>query len=93
MFQPPQTLQFLRWLLSFLFISIASNALALQLGRPQIQSKLGEPLKLEVQINELEEMAKKYLSNVEMIKASPTIRKDAKDRLAEMADKMASFGF
>lgn len=48
---------------------------------------------LEVQINELEEMAKKYLSNVEMIKASPTIRKDAKDRLAEMADKMASFGF
>jgi FimV-like protein len=53
MFQPPQIPQFLRWLLSFLFISIASNALALQLGRPQIQSKLGEPLKLEVQISEL----------------------------------------
>jgi FimV-like protein len=32
---------------------MASHAMALQLGRPQIQSKLGEPLKLEVQISEL----------------------------------------
>ena len=53
MFQPPQIAQFLRWLLSFLLLSIASHAMALQLGRPQIQSKLGEPLKLEVQISEL----------------------------------------
>jgi pilus assembly protein FimV len=53
MLQPPQIPQFLRWLLSFLFFSIASHAMALQLGRPQIQSKLGEPLKLEVQISEL----------------------------------------
>jgi len=53
MFQPPQIPQFLRWLFSFLLFFIASNALALQLGRPQIQSKLGEPLKLEVQISEL----------------------------------------
>jgi len=37
-----------------LFLAIgASHAMALQLGRPQIQSKLGEPLKLEVQVSEL----------------------------------------
>ena len=53
MFQPPQIPQLRRWLFSFLFFSITSHALALQLGRPQIQSKLGEPLKLEVQISEL----------------------------------------
>jgi len=53
MFQPPQTPQLRRWLFSFLFFSITSHALALQLGRPQIQSKLGEPLKLEVQISDL----------------------------------------
>jgi FimV-like protein len=53
MFQLPQIPQFLRWLLSFLLFSIASHAVALQLGRPQIQSKLGEPLKLEVQVSEL----------------------------------------
>jgi len=53
MFQLPQIPQFLRWLLSFLLLSIASHAMALQLGLPQIQSKLGEPLKLEVQVSEL----------------------------------------
>jgi FimV-like protein len=53
MFQLPQIPQLRRWLFSFLFFSITSHALALQLGRPQIQSKLGEPLKLEVQISEL----------------------------------------
>jgi len=53
MFQPPQIPHLLRWLFSFILFFIASNALALQLGRPQIQSKLGEPLKLEVQITEL----------------------------------------
>lgn len=53
MFQLPPKPQFLRWLFSFLVFSIASHAMALQLGRPQIQSKLGEPLKLEVQISEL----------------------------------------
>ena len=45
------------------------------------------------QINELESMAVKYLSNVEMIKASPTVRQDAKEKLKEMTDKMSAFGF
>lgn len=53
MFQPPQIPLLLRWLFSFLIFSFASHALALQLGRPQILSKLGEPLKLEVQVSEL----------------------------------------
>ena len=53
MFQPPLIPQLLRWLFSFLFFLFTSHALALQLGRPQIQSKLGEPLKLEVNISEL----------------------------------------
>jgi pilus assembly protein FimV len=53
MSQLPPKSQFLRWLFSFLVFSIASHAMALQLGRPQIQSRLGEPLKLEVQISEL----------------------------------------
>ena len=74
MFQPPQIPQFLRWLLSLLFFSIASNALALQLGRPQIQSKLGEPLKLEVQISELSaQEAQDFQANL----ASPTIYQTA----------------
>jgi hypothetical protein len=45
------------------------------------------------QIKELEDMSVKYLSNVEMIKASPMVRKDAQDRLAEVVDKMSAFGF
>ena len=74
MFQPPQTPQLLRWLLSFVFFSITSNALALQLGRPQIQSKLGEPLKLEVQISELSaQEAQDFQANL----ASPTIYQTA----------------
>ena len=86
MFQPPQTLQFLRWLLSFLFISIASNALALQLGRPQIQSKLGEPLKLEVQINELSaQEAQEFQANL----ASSTVYQTAQITRVAGLDNMA----
>jgi len=53
MIQPPHIPLPLRWLFSVLILSMACNAHALQLGRPQIQSKLGEPLKLEVQVSDL----------------------------------------
>ena len=43
----------LRCLLILFLATLAGHALALQLGRPQIQSKLGEPLKLEVQVSDL----------------------------------------
>ena len=43
----------LRSLLILFLATLAGHALALQLGRPQIQSKLGEPLKLEVQVSDL----------------------------------------
>jgi FimV-like protein len=43
----------LRCLLTLFIATLAGHAMALQLGRPQIQSKLGEPLKLEVQVSDL----------------------------------------
>lgn len=53
MTQSPHLPFSLRWLFSCFLLSLACNAHALQLGRPQIQSKLGEPLKLEVQVSDL----------------------------------------
>ena len=43
----------LRCLVSIFLVVSTGHAMALQLGRPQIQSKLGEPLKLEVQVSDL----------------------------------------
>jgi FimV-like protein len=43
----------LRCLFTLFVATLAGHAMALQLGRPQIQSKLGEPLKLEVQVSDL----------------------------------------
>jgi FimV-like protein len=43
----------LRCLFTLFLATLAGHAMALQLGRPQIQSKLGEPLKLEVQVSDL----------------------------------------
>ena len=86
MFQPPQIPQFLRWLLSFLFFSIASHAMALQLGPPQIQSKLGEPLKLEVQIIELSaQEAQDFQANL----ASPTVYQTAQITRVNGLENMA----
>lgn len=49
--------------------------MALQLGRPQIQSKLGEPLKLEVQVSDLSaQEAQEFQANL----ANPTVYQAAK---------------
>jgi len=54
--------------------------MALQLGRPQIQSKLGEPLKLEVQVSDLSaQEAQEFQANL----ANATVYQAAKiDRVA-----------
>ena len=44
-------------------------------------------------IKELEDTAVACLSNIEMVKASPFARDDAKAKLKEVADKMSAFGF
>ena len=86
MFQLPQKPQFLRWLFSFLVFSIASHAMALQLGRPQIQSKLGEPLKLEVQISELTALeAQEFQANL----ASSTVYQAAQINRVAGLDNVA----
>jgi len=86
MFQPPQIPHLLRWLFSFILFFIASNALALQLGRPQIQSKLGEPLKLEVQITELSaQEAQEFQANL----ASTTVYQAAQINRVEGLDNVA----
>ena len=86
MFQPHPIPLLLRWLISFLFFTIASNALALQLGRPQIQSKLGEPLKLEVEISELSaQEAQDFQVNL----ASPTIYQAAQITRVTGLDNLA----
>jgi hypothetical protein len=46
---------------------------------------------LLTELNNLETMAKGYLDHVEIIKASPLARDEARKRLAEAADKMAAF--
>ena len=43
----------LRCLVSIFLVFSTGHAMALELGRPQIQSKLGEPLKVEVQVSDL----------------------------------------
>lgn len=86
MFQLPPKSQFLRWLFSFLVFSVASHAMALQLGRPQIQSKLGEPLKLEVQISELTALeAQEFQANL----ASSTVYQAAQINRVAGLDNVA----
>lgn len=65
----------LRWLFSCFLVSLACHAHALQLGRPQIQSKLGEPLKLEVQVSDLSaQEAQEFQANL----ANSTVYQAAK---------------
>ena len=42
-------------------------------------------------VSELRDTARGYLEDVELVKASPTVRKSAQDRLAEVAKKMEMF--
>lgn len=53
MFQLTNMPNTLRHLLCLFLATLAGHAVAFQLSKPQIQSKLGEPLKLEVQVSEL----------------------------------------
>lgn len=86
MSQLPPKSQFLRWLFSFLVFSVASHAMALQLGRPQIQSNLGEPLKLEVQISELTALeAQEFQANL----ASSTVYQAAQINRVAGLDNVA----
>lgn len=70
----------LRCLVSIFLVVSAGHAMALQLGRPQIQSKLGEPLKLEVQVSDLSaQEAQEFQANL----ANATVYQAAKiDRVA-----------
>lgn len=70
----------LRCLVSIFLVVSAGHAMALQLGRPQIQSKLGEPLKLEVQVSDLSaQEAQDFQANL----ANATVYQAAKiDRVA-----------
>ena len=75
MIQTPKISLPLRWLFSLFLVSMACNVSALQLGRPQIQSKLGEPLKLEVQISDLSaQEAQEFQANL----ANSTVYQAAK---------------
>ena len=65
----------LRCLFTLILATLASHSMALQLGRPQIQSKLGEPLKLEVQVSELSaQEAQEFQANL----ANATVYQAAK---------------
>ena len=65
----------LRCLFTLFLATLASHAMALQLGRPQIQSKLGEPLKLEVQVSDLSaQEAQEFQANL----ANATVYQAAK---------------
>jgi len=70
----------LRCLFALFVATLAGHAMALQLGRPQIQSKLGEPLKLEVQVSDLSaQEAQEFQANL----ANATVYQAAKiDRVA-----------
>jgi len=70
----------LRCLFTLFVATLAGHAMALQLGRPQIQSKLGEPLKLEVQVSDLSaQEAQEFQANL----ANATVYQAAKiDRVA-----------
>jgi len=70
----------LRCLVSIFLVVSTGHAMALQLGRPQIQSKLGEPLKLEVQVSDLSaQEAQEFQANL----ANATVYQAAKiDRVA-----------
>lgn len=75
MIQTPKISLPLRWLFSLFLVSMACNVSALQLGRPQIQSKLGEPLKLEVQVSDLSaQEAQEFQANL----ANSTVYQAAK---------------
>jgi len=65
----------LRCLFTLFLATLATHAMALQLGRPQIQSKLGEPLKLEVQVSDLSaQEAQEFQANL----ANATVYQAAK---------------
>jgi pilus assembly protein FimV len=65
----------LRCLVSIFLVVSTGHAMALQLGRPQIQSKLGEPLKLEVQVSDLSaQEAQEFQANL----ANATVYQAAK---------------
>ena len=65
----------LRCLFTLFVATLAGHAMALQLGRPQIQSKLGEPLKLEVQVSDLSaQEAQEFQANL----ANATVYQAAK---------------
>lgn len=65
----------LRCLVSIFLVFSTGHAMALQLGRPQIQSKLGEPLKLEVQVSDLSaQEAQEFQANL----ANATVYQAAK---------------
>ena len=70
----------LRCLFTLFVATLAGHAMALQMGRPQIQSKLGEPLKLEVQVSDLSaQEAQEFQANL----ANATVYQAAKiDRVA-----------
>ena len=70
----------LRCLFTLFVATLAGHAMAMQLGRPQIQSKLGEPLKLEVQVSDLSaQEAQEFQANL----ANATVYQAAKiDRVA-----------
>lgn len=65
----------LRCLFTLFLATLAGHAMALQLGRPQIHSKLGEPLKLEVQVSDLSaQEAQEFQANL----ANATVYQAAK---------------
>jgi FimV-like protein len=65
----------LRCLVNIFLVFSTGHAMALQLGRPQIQSKLGEPLKLEVQVSDLSaQEAQEFQANL----ANATVYQAAK---------------
>ncbi len=80
MFQLIKMPIYLRYLMGLCLVTLASQAMAFQLSRPQIQSKWGEPLKLEVQVSDLSaQEAQEFQANL----ANATVYQAAKiDRVA-----------